>query len=60
MEQTVKCPICGIPHTFYPFFAGDQSACPNCISKAHSLEKNKWNTVDIVSGCGSKTTTPDI
>ena len=34
MEQTVKCPICGEPYVFYPFFAGDQSACPSCVARA--------------------------
>ncbi len=33
-EQTVKCPICGEPYKFYPFYAGDQSACPKCRGKA--------------------------
>ena len=33
-EQTIKCPICGEPYTFYPFKAIDQSACPACIWKA--------------------------
>ena len=34
MEQTVKCPICGDPYKVYPYFAGDQSACPDCRAKA--------------------------
>ncbi len=33
-EQTVKCPICGEPYKVYPFYAGDQSACPKCQAKA--------------------------
>ena len=33
-EQTVKCPICGEPYVVYAFKAGDQSACPECRSKA--------------------------
>lgn len=36
-EITVKCPICGDPYKIYPFFAGDQSACPSCVARA---EKN--------------------
>jgi ribosomal protein S27E len=33
-EQTVKCPICGEPYVFYSHYAGDQSACPACRTKA--------------------------
>lgn len=36
MEKTIACPICGEPYVFYPFFAGDQSACPDCRGKARS------------------------
>lgn len=32
--RTVKCPICGEPYKVYPYFAGDQSACPPCRRKA--------------------------
>ncbi len=31
---TVKCQICGDPYVFYAYYAGDQSACPNCRAKA--------------------------
>ena len=34
MEQTVKCPICGKPSVFMPFYAEDQSACPKCRLEA--------------------------
>lgn len=34
MERTVKCPICGEPYKLMPFYAGDQTACPNCVAKA--------------------------
>jgi uncharacterized paraquat-inducible protein A len=40
-EQTIKCPICGQPYTFYPFKAGDQSACPDCIWKAKGKDWGK-------------------
>lgn len=33
-EQTIKCPICGEPYTVYMYYAGDQSACPECRKKA--------------------------
>ena len=33
-EQTVKCPICGEPYKVYMFYAGDQSAFPDCVRKA--------------------------
>lgn len=33
-EQTVKCPVCGDPYVVYSHFAGDQSACGKCKSKA--------------------------
>ena len=35
--KTIKCPICGKPYIFYPFFEGDQSVCPEC-----SDEAKKW------------------
>ncbi len=38
-EQTVKCPICGEPYKFMPFFVGDQSACPGCVRKAEQTMK---------------------
>lgn len=38
-ERTVKCPICGEPYVFYPFFAGDQSACRSCREKAR---RDQW------------------
>jgi hypothetical protein len=31
---TLKCPVCGDPYTVYDMYAGDQSACPACRSKA--------------------------
>jgi hypothetical protein len=31
---TRKCPICGDPYKVMPYFAGDQSACPDCVYKA--------------------------
>jgi len=34
METTVKCPICGRPYKCFDMYAGDQSACPKCISEA--------------------------
>ncbi len=33
-EQTIQCPICKKPYKAYTWFAGDQSACPDCIRKA--------------------------
>ena len=33
-ERTVKCPICGKPYVFYPYYSGDQSACPKCREEA--------------------------
>jgi len=33
-EQTVKCPICGKPYVVYPYYSGDQSACPKCRAEA--------------------------
>jgi endogenous inhibitor of DNA gyrase (YacG/DUF329 family) len=41
-EQTVKCPICGEPYKFMPFYAGDQSACPDCVRKAEKKSRPKW------------------
>lgn len=34
--KTVACPICSEPYVFYPFMAGDQSACPTCRGKARA------------------------
>lgn len=45
-EQTVKCEICGDPYKFYPFYAGDQSACPKCRRKA---ERNMRKKFDILN-----------
>jgi len=49
-ERTVKCPLCGEPYKAYAFFAGDQSACPECRGKAErnkgraaSADKLIWN-----------------
>ena len=39
-ERTVKCPICGKPYKVSPFYAGDQSACPDCQMKAR--RKVQW------------------
>ena len=41
-EKTVKCPICGEPYVFMPFYAGDQSACPKCRAKARK-SKPQWD-----------------
>lgn len=35
-EQTIKCGICGKPYVVYAFYAGDQSACGECRTKAGS------------------------
>lgn len=41
-EQTVKCPICGEPYHVMAFYAGNQSACPQCIAKANEKCHAKW------------------
>ena len=41
MGQTVKCPICGDPYKVMPYYAGDQSACPDCVRKAED-KHGKW------------------
>lgn len=35
-SHTVKCPICGEPYTIMPYYAGDQSACTNCVDRARA------------------------
>jgi hypothetical protein len=40
--QTVKCPICGDPYQVMPFYAGDQSACSDCVRKAKEKTTAKW------------------
>jgi len=39
MEQTIRCKICGKPYKVYSHYAGDQSACPECVRQA---EVNSW------------------
>jgi hypothetical protein len=34
LEQTVRCRHCGALYVFYAHYAGDQSACPECVAKA--------------------------
>lgn len=41
-QQTISCPICGEPYVFYVYYAGDQSACPECRAKAR--KKNNATT----------------
>ena len=36
--QTVKCPLCHEPYKTYAYYVGDQSACPDCVSKAEQKE----------------------
>ena len=55
-EQTIRCPICGQAYVFYPFKAGDQTACPDCVWKARRRElgcegeegwkKDRWENRD--------------
>jgi len=41
-EFTAQCKICGKPYKYYPYYAGDQSACPDCRKRAK--ENMKPNT----------------
>lgn len=46
-DKTVKCPICGRPYKVMMFYAGDQSACPECVRKAERNtfgKKKRWRT----------------
>ena len=50
-EQTVKCPVCGKPYVTYMYYAGDQSACPDCRAKArkggkYPHQKGKFNYIE--------------
>jgi endogenous inhibitor of DNA gyrase (YacG/DUF329 family) len=38
---TIRCPICGEPYVFYSYYAGDQSACPECRRKAREKERKE-------------------
>lgn len=38
-EYTEKCRICGELYIIYSFYAGDQSACPECRAKARRMER---------------------
>ena len=42
-EWTEKCPICGDPYKRYAFYAGDQSACPDCIRKAEQKRTKRYD-----------------
>lgn len=40
--EVVKCPICGEPYKVYPFYAGEQSACPKCrVESKPNIEYEK-------------------
>ena len=39
-EITKACPICKEPYKVYAFYAGDQSACPDCVKKAEKKHTN--------------------
>ena len=52
-KQTVRCPICGEPYTFYAFSAADQSACTDCIAKAKAKE-GKWKDVTTLEDLADK------
>lgn len=41
-ERTVKCGICGEPYKIYSMYAGDQSACPDCRTKAEDRMKKRY------------------
>jgi hypothetical protein len=43
-EKTVKCPICEQPYVVYPYYAGDQSACPACRKKARE-DRSEWELI---------------
>lgn len=49
-EKTIKCPICGRPYKFYPFYVGDQSACPKCVAKAERLSNPKYGQAKTTDG----------
>lgn len=52
-EQTLKCPICGKPYKVYAFYAGDQSACQECVRKAET-NAQKANSTALRAACGVK------
>lgn len=43
MEEgyTAKCKICGRAYVIYSFYAGDQSACPQCRDEARRAVKRE-------------------
>lgn len=41
LERTIKCPICGKSYKVYAHYAGDQSACPDCVRKAEE-NRPEW------------------
>lgn len=49
-EQTIQCPICKQPYKVYPFYAGDQSACPSCRAKAEKNMKGVFTNADGIRG----------
>ena len=44
-EKTVKCPICGEPYVFMPFYSGDLLACPKYKEKARKILLSKWRNL---------------
>lgn len=41
-EVTTKCLICGDPYKIWIHYAGDQSACPKCQSKAKQNDSKRY------------------
>ena len=41
-SKIIKCPVCGRPYRVYMFYAGDQSACPECRKKTEKTLREDW------------------
>lgn len=53
--SVTKCGFCGRLYKFYPFYAGDQSACPACVREANQNMgegKSITTTGDLPTGGG--------
>ena len=42
-EKIVKCPICGKPYVIMSLYAGNQSACPECVRKAEENMRKEYD-----------------
>lgn len=47
MTNIKKCLICGKPYTFYNYYVGDQTYCPECRAEAKKAVARPSNQKEI-------------